>query len=77
LIAKGGSHTLDIYFVKTADANQFNVLTYIDGSRSTSANATTPRILGLPFTTSGAYDAAGGGGDKGTFSIDTAVAGAV
>ena len=71
--SKGGSHTLDIYFVKTANANQWNVLTYIDGT-STSANATTPESSALPFTTSGAYDATG---TKGTFSIDTTVTGAV
>ena len=70
---KGGSHTLDIYFVKTANANQWNVLTYIDGT-STSANATTPESSALPFSTSGAYDATG---TKGTFSIDTTVTGAV
>jgi len=70
---KGGSHTLDIYFVKTSTANQWNVLTYIDGT-STSANATTPESSALPFTTSGAYDATG---TKGTFSIDTTVTGAV
>jgi flagellar hook protein FlgE len=71
--SKGGSHTLDIYFVKTANANQWNVLTYIDGT-STSANATTPESSALPFTTSGLYDATG---TKGTFSIDTTVTGAV
>ena len=71
--SKGGSHTLDIYFVKTATANQWNVLTYIDGT-STSADATTPESSALPFSTAGAYDA---NGNKGTFSIDTTVAGAV
>ena len=71
--SKGGSHTLDVYFVKTATPNQWNVLTYIDGT-STSANATTPESAALPFTTSGLYDAAG---NKGTFSIDTTVTGAV
>ena len=71
--SKGGSHTLDIYFVKTATANQWNVLTYIDGT-STSADATTPESSALPFSTAGAYDATG---NKGTFSIDTTVAGAV
>jgi flagellar hook protein FlgE len=70
---KGGSHTLDIYFVKTDQPNQWNVLTYIDGT-STSADATTPESSALPFTTSGAYDATG---TKGTFSIDTTVTGAV
>ena len=71
--SKGGSHTLDIYFVKTATANQWNVLTYIDGT-STSADATTPESSALPFSTAGAYDA---NGNKGTFSIDTTVTGAV
>ena len=71
--SKGGSHTLDIYFVKTSTANQWNVLTYIDGT-STSADATTPESSALPFSTAGAYDATG---NKGTFSIDTTVAGAV
>jgi flagellar hook protein FlgE len=70
--SKGGSHTLDIYFVKTSTANQWDVLTYIDGT-STSADATTVEIDQLPFTTAGAYDATG---NKGTVTITAAVTGA-
>jgi flagellar hook protein FlgE len=70
--SKGGSHTLDIYFVKTSTANQWDVLTYIDET-STSADATTVEIDQLPFNTSGAYDATG---NKGTVTITAAVTGA-
>jgi len=70
--SKGNSHTLDLYFVKTATANQWDVYSYIDGT-STTANATTALITALPFSTAGAYDATG---NKGTATIAQDVAGA-
>ena len=71
--SKGGSHTLDIYFVKTSTANQWDVLTYIDGANTNAGGATVPEIDQLPFTTAGAYDPAG---NKGTVTITAAVTGA-
>ena len=65
--SQGNSRVLDLYFIKTAD-NTFSVMSYLDGA-STTAAATTPLIVGLPFSTAGAYDAAGGGGDKGLATI--------
>ena len=70
--SKGNSHTLDLYFIKTATANQWDVKTYLDGSATTAG-----AITALPFTTAGAYDSAGGGGDKGKINITQTVAGAV
>jgi len=70
--SKGNSHTLDLYFVKTATANQWDVYSYIDGT-STTANATTALITALPFSTAGAYDATG---NKGTATIAQDEAGA-
>ena len=70
--SKGNSHTLDLYFVKTATANQWDVYSYLDGT-STTANATTALITALPFSTAGAYDATG---NKGTATIAQDVAGA-
>ena len=67
----GNSHTLDVYFRKTAN-NTYDVYTFLDGT-STTANATTAAITGLPFTTSGAYDATG---NKGTVTLAQDVAGA-
>ena len=71
--SKGNSHTLDLYFVKTATANQWNVLSYLDGV-STTADATTPLITALPFSTAGAYDPTGA---KGSATISQTVTGAV
>ncbi len=72
--SQGNSRTLDLYFRKTA-ANTFDVysfLTTVAGvSTSTTANATTQLITGLPFTTAGAYNA---GGDKGEQAITVAAA---
>ena len=51
----GNSHTLDVYFRKTAD-NTYNVHAFLDGT----AVGGTPAITGLPFTTAGAYNNAGG-----------------
>ena len=70
--SKGNSHTLDLYFVKTATANQWDVYSYLDGT-SITANATTALITALPFSTAGAYDATG---NKGTATIAQDVAGA-
>ena len=70
--SKGNSHTLDLYFVKTATANQWNVLSYLDGVTTTGA-AATPVISGLPFSTAGAYSAVG---NKGLVTIAQAVTGA-
>ena len=70
--SKGNSHTLDLYFVKTSTANQYDVYSYLDGT-STTADATTPLIDQLPFTTAGAYDTTG---NKGTATIAQAVTGA-
>ena len=70
--SQGNSRVLDLYFIKTAD-NTFSVMSYLDGA-STTAGATTPLITGLPFSTAGAYDAAGGGGDKGLATIAKAAA---
>ena len=67
----GNSHTLDIYFRKTAN-NTYDVYTFLDGT-STTANATTAAITGLPFTTAGAYDPTG---NKGTVTLTQDVAGA-
>ncbi len=33
--SKGASHTLDVYFVKTATANQWDVITYVDSTNTT------------------------------------------
>ena len=67
--SQGNSRTLDLYFRKTG-ANTFDVysfLTTIAGvSTSTTNNATTQLITGVPFTTAGAYDPAG---DKGNQAI--------
>ena len=65
--SQGNSRVLDLYFIKTAD-NTFSVMSYLDGA-TTTGGATTPLITGLPFSTAGAYDAAGGGGDKGLATI--------
>ena len=70
--SQGNSRVLDLYFIKTAD-NTFSVMSYLDGA-STTAGAATPLITGLPFSTAGAYDAAGGGGDKGLATIAKAAA---
>ena len=70
--SQGNSRVLDLYFIKTAD-NTFSVMSYLDGA-STTAGATTPLITGLPFSTAGAYDAAGGGGNKGLATIAKAAA---
>ena len=67
--SKGNSHTLDLYFIKTATANQWDVKTYLNGAATTAG-----AITALPFTTAGAYDTTG---DKGTVNITQAVAGAV
>jgi flagellar hook protein FlgE len=68
----GNSHTLDVYFRKTAN-NTYDVFTFLDGT-STTANATTAAISGLQFTTAGAYDT---GGTAGSVSLaNIAVAGA-
>ncbi len=71
--SKGNSHTLDLYFVKTSTANQWNVLSYLDGA-TTTGGATTPAISALPFSTAGAYDSTG---NKGTVSLTQSVTGAV
>ena len=67
--SQGNSRTLDLYFRKTG-ANTFDVysfLTTIAGvSTSTTTNATTALITGVPFTTAGAYDPTG---DKGNQAI--------
>ncbi|MDA9677973.1 flagellar hook protein FlgE [bacterium] len=72
--SQGNSRTLDLYFRKTA-ANTFDVysfLTTVGGvSTSTTNNATTQLITGLPFTTAGAYSNAG---DKGNQAIAVAAA---
>ena len=70
--SKGNSHTLDLYFVKTSTANQWDVYSYLDGV-STTANATTALISALPFSTAGAYDSTG---NKGTATIAQDVTGA-
>ena len=70
--SQGNSRSLDLYFLKTAD-NTFSVMSFLDGV-STTADATTPLIVGLPFATNGTYDAAGGGGDKGLATITKAAA---
>jgi flagellar hook protein FlgE len=67
----GNSHTLDVYFRKTAN-NTYDVYTFLDGT-STTNNATTAAITGLPFTTAGAYDPTG---TKGTVTLTQDVAGA-
>ena len=66
--SKGASHTLDIYFVKTATANQWDVITYVDSANTDAGGATTPEIDQLPFTTAGLYSAAG---NKGTHTLTT------
>ena len=69
--SQGNSRTLDLYFRKTA-ANTFDVYSFLTTnatppvSTSTTLNATTQLITGLPFTTAGAYDPAG---DKGNQAI--------
>ena len=70
--SKGNSHTLDLYFIKTAADNTWDVKTFLNGTATTAG-----AITGLPFTTAGAYDSAGGGGDKGKINITQTVAGAV
>ena len=60
--SKGNSHTLDIYFREDATAKPVGRYSYLDGT-STTANATTALITGLPFSTAGAYDSTG---NKGT-----------
>ena len=65
--SQGNSRVLDLYFLKTAD-NTFSVMSFLDGA-STTADAVTPLIVGLPFATNGTYDAAGGGGDRGKATI--------
>ena len=67
----GNSHTLDIYFRKTG-ANTYDVYSFLDGT-STTANATTAAVTGLPFTTAGAYDPTG---TKGTVTLNATPAGA-
>ena len=63
--SQGNSRTLDLYFRKTA-ANTFDVYSFLTNnatppvSTSTTADAVTPLIVGLPFTTAGAYSNAGG-----------------
>ena len=80
--SQGNARSLDLYFIKTAD-NTFSVMSFLTNnatppvSTSTTANATTPLITGLPFATNGTYDAAGGGGDKGLASIAVAAANGV
>ena len=66
--SKGNSHTLDLYFVKTATANTWDVYSYLDGATTTGGDATA-LISGLAFTTAGAYDSAAGGGNKGLATI--------
>ena len=67
--SQGNSRTLDLYFRKTG-ANTFDVYSFLTTlatppvSTSTTNNATTALITGLPFTTAGAYDSAGGGAIK-------------
>lgn len=56
--SQGNSRSLDLYFLKTDD-NTFSVMSYLDGA-TTTAGDTTPLIVGLPFTTAGAYSSAGG-----------------
>ena len=67
--SKGNSHTLDLYFIKTAADNTWDVKTFLNGTATTAG-----AITALPFTTAGAYDTTG---DKGTVSITQTVAGAV
>ena len=67
----GNSHTLDVYFRKTG-ANTYDVYSFLDGT-STTANATTAAVTGLPFTTAGAYDPTG---NKGTVTLNATPAGA-
>ena len=63
--SQGNSRVLDLYFLKTAD-NTFSVMSFLTNnatppvSTSTTADAVTPLIVGLPFTTAGAYSNAGG-----------------
>jgi|SaaInlLV_10m_DNA_1039704.scaffolds.fasta_scaffold24241_2 flagellar hook protein FlgE len=63
--SQGNSRSLDLYFLKTAD-NTFSVMSFLTNnatppvSTSTTADAVTPLIVGLPFTTAGAYSNAGG-----------------
>ena len=63
--SQGNSRSLDLYFLKTAD-NTFSVMSFLTNnatppvSTSTTADAVTPLIVGLPFTTAGAYSDAGG-----------------
>ena len=66
--SKGASHTLDVYFVKTSTANQWDVITYVNGTNTDAGGATTPEIDQLPFTTAGAYDTTG---NKGTHTLTT------
>jgi flagellar hook protein FlgE len=73
--SQGNSRVLDLYFIKTAD-NTFSVMSYLDGA-TTTGGATTPLITGLPFSTAGAYDAAGGGGNKGLANIAVGAANGV
>ena len=70
--SQGNSRSLDLYFLKTAD-NTFSVMSYLDGATTTGGD-TTPLIVGLPFTTAGAYDPAGGVGDLGLANIAVAAA---
>ena len=58
--SQGNSRVLDLYFLKTAD-NTYSVMSFLD-SVSTTADGVTPLIVGLPFTTAGAYDPAGNKG---------------
>ena len=66
--SKGASHTLDVYFVKTATANQWDVITYVDSTNTNAGGATTPEIDQLPFSTAGVYDTTG---NKGTHTLTT------
>ena len=74
--SQGNSRTLDLYFRKTA-ANTVDVYSFLSNnatppvSTSTTNNATTQLITGLPFTTAGAYSNAG---DKGNQGIAVAAA---
>ncbi|MGD2119601.1 MAG: flagellar hook protein FlgE [Chromatiales bacterium] len=56
----GASHTLSLYYVKTATANQWDVHTLIDGYNVTNATGAPPANR-LAFTAAGALDAANSG----------------
>jgi flagellar hook protein FlgE len=73
--SQGNSRNLDLYFIKTAD-NAFSVMSFIDNA-STTADAVTPLIVGLPFNTDGTYNAAGGAGDLGKANIARVAGGGV